>query len=97
MSIWIRSQNKRILLNAVFFGIYGTAKIFAGNTIEGEGANGHFVVGEYESEERAIEIIDSIQQIAIASTIFQSPIMANRNMQISEIKPEEMVFQMPEK
>jgi hypothetical protein len=87
MGIWIRSQNKRVLVHANAIHEY-QGEIFASqNDVSGGSLDSGYAVGRYETGERALEILDSIQQITIAATIFQSPIMAHRNM----------VFQMPEK
>jgi len=58
--MWIRSQNKTVLIRAGFIDVCDT-RIFASNSqtkIEKTG----ICIGKYETVERAIEVLDEIQE-----------------------------------
>ena len=62
MSIWVRSQNKGILVNANYFFMDACNRVcgdIAGNSDPNVCA---FFLGEYDSEEEALAVLDMIQK-----------------------------------
>lgn len=60
MRIWIRSQNKCRLVECTRFGV---SNWFDGTcNVLGYNYNGDCILGEYESEEKAIKVLDMIQE-----------------------------------
>ena len=67
MELWIRSQDKEVLLNIK--GIqYQNCKLVENETVEANILIGFYncydneILGEYETKERALEILDEIQE-----------------------------------
>jgi hypothetical protein len=58
--MWIRSQNKKRLVNVGMLDICDT-RIFV-SELPGQIPKSGICVGKYESEERAIEVLDEIQE-----------------------------------
>lgn len=86
--MWIRSQDRNILVTTDF--------LYVGNT--GNGAekevkciknDNKITLGEYKSEERALEVLDMIQTRIIKGTTFDY-------INNSKRTTKEFVFQMPE-
>lgn len=77
--MWIRSQNKRCLLNTSDICLYGTSI---------KSSDKECVLGIYESEERALQVLDMIQTRIIKGTTFD---YINKPKRITK----EFVFQMP--
>lgn len=114
MELWIRSQDKEVLLNIK--GIqYQNYKLVENETVEANILIGFYnyydneILGEYETKERAIEILDEIQSL-LQPTIEYKPIVQEEynpayeykhfvkvddNMEIKELST--FVYQMPEK
>lgn len=72
MELWVRSQRKKILLrvneiNAEVLGGYGIFYVIMANKQK---------VGEYETEERCLEILDEIQKLLIENS---DPLVLLRN------------------
>lgn len=78
--MWIRSQDRKFLVDAKAIGADG---IGIRACIGGDRANSG-PLGEYESEERAIEVLDDIQKD------LQNTLMADSSQYI-------VVYEMPEK
>lgn len=57
MDLWIRSQDKKLLIKVNHI-MRINNRIFAGDTL-----------GEYDSEERAIEILDEIQKLLVGDVL----------------------------
>lgn len=94
--MWIRSQNRKVLINAQMLDINDT-RIFVSNgqKIEKSG----ICVGKYESEERAIEVLDEIQNeisncVEFAHTTESLP---KSEGNISNTSTSYIVYQMPER
>lgn len=87
--MWIRSQDKRILVDVEC--IYsGNGLIHEKFEIMGAPSSGTIsLLGKYKSEERALEVLDLIQRKLIQGTKFDS---TNRNKRVTK----EFVFKMPE-
>lgn len=79
--MWIRSQNKHRLLNTSDIRICG---------ISIKSIDKECVLGVYESEERALQVLDMIQTRIIKGTTFD---YINKPKRITK----EFVFQMPQK
>jgi len=60
MSIWVRSQNKGALVNANYFFIDAGNWVY-GNTGNPDPNDYGFFLGEYDSEEEAMAVLDEIQ------------------------------------
>ena len=74
--IFIRSQNRRTIVNAIFVGASNVSRgdecrIYAdGSTFE------DYVLGTYSTQERAIEVIDGLQKFLNSHTdlpVFEMP------------------------
>ena len=114
MELWIRSQNKEVLLNIK--GIqYQNYKLVENETVEANILIGLYnyydneILGEYETKERALEVLDEIQSL-LQPTIEYKPIVQEEynpaytykhfvkvddNIEIKELST--FVYQMPEK
>ena len=55
MELWIRSQDRKLLLKCEGIGIYKKHIMY-------ELGHGFTIYGRYETEERALEILDEIQR-----------------------------------
>ena len=65
MELWIRSQNKKQLANI-------TGLIVVDNEIRGfTNQKDHYELGTYKTKERAIEVLDEIQEILKPKTIIK--------------------------
>ncbi|MBY6950314.1 hypothetical protein [Clostridium botulinum] len=76
--MWIRSKGKDVLVHC--------------KNIEVDGANiygSHYFLGEYSTEERAIEVLDLIQKRIIEGSKFDEIYSGKR-------KTRDFVFQMPQ-
>jgi hypothetical protein len=94
MGVWIRSQNKCRLVECTRFGV---SSWFDGIcNVLGYNCNGDCILGEYESEEKAIKVLDMIQDhIANSDNIFRN--VANEQDWVGEIiTHSNNVFQMPQ-
>lgn len=101
MNLWVRSQNKGTLMQVKILGKTGA-------TIHAYYENGYIELGTYETEERAIEILDEIQSL-LQPIIKYEPIVQEEfnpsyeykhfvkvgdNMEIKELST--FVYRMPE-
>lgn len=69
--MWIRSQDKRNLVNCVRIWIRGSEKTYY---ICGSTYNNEYVLGKYNSKQRALEILDDIQyMLSTHNELFQIP------------------------
>lgn len=59
MDLWIRSQNKKDLKKAEHIGVFNE-KIY----VNGYEENG-YCIGTYKSKERALEVLDEIQELLV--------------------------------
>lgn len=84
--MWIRSQDKRNLVNVKAFVIVKT--VICGN-IDG-GVNGTGTLGSYATEQRALEILDDIEN-QLTTLVESDNIIAGER--ITSV----FVYQMPEK
>ena len=106
MELWIRSQNKLSLtkINSVVIDYNDQKKIVA-NYMEFNGSEDYTPLGEYDIEERALEVLDEIQNLLqpkikyiqeepIESIMdFGYQITQNVDMKIQEIN--RIVYNMP--
>lgn len=93
MELWIRSQDKEVLLNIK--GIqYQNYKLVENETVEANILIGLYnyydneILGEYETKERALEVLDEIQNMLYAG------LKATNNNQLAGTTS--IVYQMPE-
>jgi hypothetical protein len=84
--MWIRSQKKQSLFKCLVFSAEGK-KIYGAF---GSGENGNGLIGEYETHERAVEVLDDIQLRLIKGIKYDDIINGRRIAG-------EYVYQMPEK
>ena len=84
MELWIRSQNKLTLtkINSVVIDYNDKKKIVA-NYIEFYGSEDYTPLGEYDTEEKALEVLDEIQHKLI--TLCDS---MNRKLYVYEMPKE---------
>lgn len=97
MELWVRSQDKEILLNIK--GIqYQNCKLVENETVEANILIGFYnyydneILGEYETKERALEVLDEIQRLI---TDLQYLNYAIKNDKFCSYRPN--VYEMPEK
>ena len=97
MELWIRSQDKEVLLNIK--GIqYQNYKLVENETVEANILIGFYnyydneILGEYETKERALEVLDEIQRLI---TDLQYLNYAIKNDEFCSYRPN--VYEMPEK
>lgn len=81
MNLWIRSQNKKELIPNPQFGIEQCEERYY--IVDRYNFGNDFILGEYKSEERALEVLDEIQKLLIA-------------LPRTEIPFNDVVYQMPE-
>lgn len=60
MNLWIRSQNKKELIPNPQFGIEQCEERYY--IVDRYNFGNAFILGEYKSEERALEVLDEIQE-----------------------------------
>lgn len=98
MELWIRSQDKEVLLNIK--GIqYQNYKLVENETVEANILIGLYnyydneILGEYETKERALEVLDEIQDELIGSDFM--PIEKNEEVVLTCGSAK--IYEMPEK
>lgn len=98
MELWIRSQDKEILLNIK--GIqYQNCKLVENETVEANILIGFYnyydneILGEYETKERALEVLDEIQDELIGSDFM--PIEKNEEVVLTCGSAK--IYEMPKK
>lgn len=57
--MWVRSQSKRTLMNCKYFTVDST------NVVIGMAGNNYTSVGSYSTEEKALKVLDMIEQAKI--------------------------------
>lgn len=89
MDLWIRSQDKERLINANALNIYNVNE----NRYIIE--NYSIILGEYNSEERAKEVLDEIQNYMIKGSFAK---IENKLGECINLKPNPIIiYQMPKK
>lgn len=97
MELWVRSQNKEVLLNLKAIQ-YQNYKLVEDETVEANILIGFYnyydneILAEYETKERALEILDEIQNKINLINLghdFGSPMI--------DLKNPTYIYQMPEK
>ena len=63
MGIWIRSQNKRALVNANDISYMGCWCGKSGNYVTNDSTINSALLGAYVTEERALQVMDEIQKL----------------------------------
>lgn len=58
--MWVRSQDSKTLVNCIFFDLYGRENFSIIGRIIGQ--QGNILLGEYKTEETALEVLDEIQE-----------------------------------
>lgn len=61
MSIWVRSQNKGVLVNANYFFMDAVNRVYGDIAGNSDPNDCGFFLGEYASEEEAMAVLDEIQ------------------------------------
>lgn len=95
MELWIRSQDKTSLTKIDNICIVDNRIVFIPNN-----HNGRATLGTYKTKERAIEVLDEIQNILIGkymiSLDYKNALGSNfTSKQIQEVLKETSVYQMP--
>lgn len=106
MELWVRSQDKAELVKA-------TSEVMLDETIENEfhiNVDGCYSVGKYETKERALQILDEIQEILfpdffikmkdmkinnVSELITNSCIIKKNNYDIDILQRQSCVYEMP--
>ena len=65
MELWIRSQDRESLIKADNLGLFGNRIVFIPNRPTG----GRVTIGTYTNEQRALEVLDEIQELFEPTTI----------------------------
>jgi hypothetical protein len=87
MELWIRSQDKRILIkvyNVFLNANYDNKRI---STYDGDS---NTTLGEYKTKERALEVLDEIQEAELGNFHYKCP----SNIKVSN-NEDTIVYQMP--
>lgn len=108
MELWIRSQDKEVLLNIK--GIqYQNYKLVENETVEANILIGLYnyydneILGEYETKERALEVLDEIQRIIYPKEYIEFNLKIMNKSKTELIKDHyssylsSYVYEMPEK
>lgn len=78
--MWVRSQDRRILIKADGFQIneertssspYAKKRVFIKTTARAMGA--YYILGEYDTVDRALEVLDKIAECKSHDVVFQMP------------------------
>lgn len=67
MELWIRSQNRTMLCKPQYIELYGESEVHYGDI-----SIGYRCVATYSTRERALEVLDEIQNILRPQIIFKS-------------------------
>ncbi len=77
MNLWIRSQDKKNLINCARIWIEGSGiRYKETNYVRGStyDYNNDYVLGEYSSKQRALEVLDAIQYaLSTKNELFEMP------------------------
>ena len=87
MELWIRSQDKRILIkvyNVFLNANYDNKRI---STYDGDS---NTTLGEYKTKERALEVLDEIQEAKLGNFHYKCP----SNVKVSN-NEDTIIYQMP--
>lgn len=85
MDLWIRSQDKKVLIIC--------SKLYVGGTYGNEIIEEDMCsLGKYRSKERALEVLDEIQEAQLGNFHYR----CSSNVKVSS-KEDTIVYQMPEK
>lgn len=87
MELWIRSQDRGSLIKADNLGLFGNRIVFIPNRPTG----GRMTIGRYKTEERALEVLDEIQELFEPTTIT----LDGKYMETRQL--DAFVYEMPEK
>lgn len=86
MNLWVRSQNKKLLI-PIKSPIY-----VDDNKINYKESDSYIItIGEYKTNERAIEVLDEIQEAKLGNFHYR----CNSNVKVSS-KEDTIIYQMPE-
>lgn len=91
MTLWIRSQNKELLMQVKYLHINAYAEKDKDVRIYSYGNDDFsYLLGTYKTKERALEVLDEIQDIIISTSII--PLENNDAITCGSAK----VYEMPE-
>ena len=90
MDLWIRSQDKEDLIKARNIRYWGENQIAVNIWTSYNNIN-YVVVGEYATKERALEVLDEIQEAQLGNYHYRCP----SNVKLSN-NEDTIVYQMPE-
>lgn len=91
MELWIRSQDKNILCEAIHFELSSSGLSILGQNKAYYGV----VLGRYKSKERALEVLDEIQKLLKPIHIFHKGEKYQQHNEIVDITPNVVVYEMP--
>lgn len=74
MDLWIRSQDKKRLIKVSYIDIG-----IEGNVIFGHITDGYMPLGEYDTENRALEVLDEIQKLMFPPTYIDGCLMISND------------------
>lgn len=88
MDLWIRSQDRKKLVKSSYLTLFlsDTNWFIYSDTTTGE----PFEIGKYKTKERALEVLDEIQEAKLGNFHYKCP----SNVKVS-IKEDTFVYEMP--
>lgn len=90
MELWIRSQDREILIEAHLLDIYNASVEEECYVIEESGTD----LGSYKTKERALEVLDEIQELFIKKDIVKSELNKD-GLTIVSMPTTHIVYEMP--
>ena len=89
--MWIRSQDKKLLLSVPWL------KVDTNNCVCGYDQTRYAVLGEYSTEEKALKVLDMIQEEILKTNPVTKPAYdGNETMKVLGYAEPPKVFQMPQ-
>lgn len=92
--MWIRSQNKEVLINANAIVLFGIFREIIGNYIVDKNRDVEILLGEYSTKEKSLKVLDMIQDTVVGNYLHSNLKMA-RDCDLTGTEFHH-VFQMPQ-
>ena len=92
--MWVRNQNRKILTNGIISYIASGDEIFLRNENNSNDNSGYFKLAKYSTEEKALKVLDMIQEKINQQEEFKAQGEERRGTSYRRMI--EFVFQMPQ-